>query len=83
MLIFTVILAAMLFVASAGLMSVAEPACERPRARREPVLARREPLLKPTRVAVHPSLAGSGWRLRSGSPTASRSMSLAQLYRTS
>ena len=38
MLLFTVILAAMLFIASAGLMSVAEPACERPRTRRQPVL---------------------------------------------
>ena len=76
MLLFTVIFAAMLFIASAGLMSVAEPACERPRTRRQPVLTS-------TRVAVRPSLAGSGWRLRSGSPTASRSMSLAQLYRTS
>lgn len=74
MLIFTVILASTLLLASLGLMSAAEPSCERRRRRREPVPA-------PIRAAARPALAGGGWRFRTARPSA-RSMSLAQLYRT-
>jgi len=74
MLIFTVILASTLLLASIGLMSVAEPSCERRRRRREPVPA-------PVRVAARPSFAGRGWRFRPARRSP-RAMSLAQLYRT-
>lgn len=77
MLIFTVILASTLLLASFGLMSVAEPSCERRRRRREPVAASIRVAVRPLR----PSFAGSGWRFRTARRSP-RSMSLAQAYRT-